>query len=1011
MTNFTRADPMTRSQSRLVLRTAPPSTLLRTGIALCALLALGVASVAAQTAPRKSSARAVPAAPVSNPATTSAATAGASYRVAPRPDWVVDPEGLAAPDTVTAVKGSARRELLLDLQSNHALPKAQYHVRVRVAATDPAALASVSQPQIQFNPAYQTLAVHEAAVWRQGRKSDRLQGARLELMRREANLDKAMIDGTQTLMAVLNDVQVGDVVEVAYTVEGDNPIFEGRIGHVFDLASQDPLDHLHLRMVAPRERKLVLRQLATTIEAERFDQGANQVVRVVRRNVPAVVQESNTPPWFKVYPSIQISDYRDWAEVDAWAQRLFAPARVAGPLVQKKIAELKASGLEGHALVSEALRFVQDEIRYFSASLGVSSHRPKAAEATLAERLGDCKDKTILLVTMLEALGIDAKPALVSMYRNRGVGAYAAGYEQFDHVITRAVVDGTTYWLDATVNGQGLELATRGQYPYGMALVIGANRGELDTVVQPSLHTARIDYAQRWDFTRLDAPATMQATMTVTGLSAERWRATAATSTPQQIADALAAAHARARPGLKLVGEPVIEDDRKANVFKVGVAFEYPFEAAYRVGGLDVDFSAVEMGEFLGGPNETTRRTPWMLDMPRRMTNTIEVIAPQPFTGQAPSPVDVQDKHFAYSVKATSSGSRYSYTRKLERRSDEVLPGDLAAYRDSAQRARGMLGHGSRVMLVDMKRLSPVFAAVERKLAADGITEDDELGKTLSRHSLRRAVDTLVLDGIGKDTPLAGRVHASLAASSIVLGAFADALTHAERALALQAPSDDNEENRALALIGLDRIDEAYERMQAAGLPPGRSQGGPAPSGGSERSERGGTDTSVDRKPFALAVMADIDLLRGRFAQAETALRELVERSDGPVRSRALLKLYLAAEHQGADRGKTAVAPHVAQADATRFQGALLHFLDGRIDRDALLALGREDKAMERLNLAEAYYYIGARLAAQGQAGEALAWYERVMQTKAVTAREVMLAKLVLVRAGRTTVAENAAAK
>ncbi len=968
MKTFTRADDMTRRHLRFVPSTVP--------IALCALLGLAATTGAAQSVPRKAAAKAATApsvAPVSNASTTSA-----PYRVAPRPDWVVDPEGLATPDTVTAVKGSPRRELLLDFQSNHALPKAQYHVRVRVAATDPAALASVSQPQIQFNPAYQTLAVHEAAVWRQGRKSDRLKGARIEVMRREANLDKAMIDGTQTLMAVLSDVQVGDVVEVAYTVEGDNPIFEGHIGHVFDLASQDTVDHLHLRLAAPLERKLVLRPLATTVEAERFEQGANQIVRVVRRNVPAVVAESNTPPWFKVYPSIQISDYRDWAEVDAWAGRLFTPAKVAGPLVQKKIADLKASGLEGEALVSEALRFVQDEIRYFSASLGVSSHRPKPAEQTLAERLGDCKDKTILLVTMLEALGIDAKPALVSMYRNRGIGAYAAGHEQFDHVITRAVVGGTTYWLDATVNGQGLELATRGQYPYGMALVIGG-AGELDTVAQPTAHAARIDYTQRWDFTRLDAPATMQATMTVTGLSAERWRATAAANTPQQIADSLAAGHARARPGLKMVGEPTIEDDRKRNVFKVGVNFEYPAETAYRIGGLDVDFTAVEMGEFVGSPNETTRRMPWLLDMPRRMTSTIEVIAPHPFSGQAPAPVDVQDKHFAFNVKAHASGSRYTYTRKLERRGDEVLPANLAGYRENVQRARGLLGHGQRVLLVDSKRLAPIVASVDRKLAADGITEDDELGKTLSRHSLRRAIDALVLDGIGKDTPLAGRVHASLAASSIALGAFADALTHADRALALQATSDDTEENRALALIGVDRIDEAYERLKS-------------PSIG-------------ERKPFALAVMADIDMHRGRHAQAESALRELVERAEGNTRSRALLKLYLAAEHQGTGRGKAAIAAHVEQADPAQLHGALLHFLDGRLDREALLAQGREDKSMERMNLAEAYYYIGARLAAQGQPVEALVWYERAMQTKAVPAREVMLAKLALVRAGRTTVA------
>jgi transglutaminase-like putative cysteine protease len=780
-------------------------------------------------------------------------------------------------------------------------------------------------------------------------------------------------------MAVLGDVQVGDVVEVAYTIDGDNPIFEGRIGHVLDLASDGPVDHLHLRATAPRDRTLYTKPLATTIEPERFDEGGEQVIRVVRRNVPAVVPEANTPPWFKVYPAIQISEYRDWSEVDAWAQRLFAPAKVAGPLVRAKVAELKASGLEGEALVAQALRFVQDEVRYFSASLGVNSHRPKSAEQTLAERLGDCKDKTTLLVTMLEALGFDAKPALVSTARNRGLANYHAGHEQFDHVITRAVVGGTTYWLDATVTGQGLELATRGQFPFGRALVVGGSGGDLETVPQPSAHASRIDYVQRWDFSRLDAPATLQATMTVAGAAAERWRATAASATPQQIADALAGAHARARPGLGLIGEPRIDDDRKANVLSIGVSFDYAAAAAYRMGGLDIDFTAFELTDYLQSPGETTRRTPWLLDMPRLVTSTIEVVAPQPFGSSVPAPVDVQDRHFAFSVKAQASGNRYSYTRKLERRGDEVLPANLAAYREHVQRVRGLVGHAQRVLLINAKDLAPVLAAVERRLAAEGV-DDDELGKTRSSLVIRRAVDTLVLERLGpKGGALAGRIEASLAEAAVGLGDFTAALAHADRALAVDAADDVAREQRGLALVGLGRLDDAYEHLQ--------------------RIRRG------EQRVAALAAMADLDRHRGRHAQAEALLREVIDAVDGPMRSRALLELFVAAEAQGAGRGKAAVAGHLDQADVGELHGALLHHMAGGVAHEDVLRLAHADKSRARSALAEAYYYLGALHAARGRAADALEWYERCANTRALSTREVRLARLELARAGRDTVA------
>jgi lipoprotein NlpI len=56
---------------------------------------------------------------------------------------------------------------------------------------------------------------------------------------------------------------------------------------------------------------------------------------------------------------------------------------------------------------------------------------------------------------------------------------------------------------------------------------------------------------------------------------------------------------------------------------------------------------------------------------------------------------------------------------------------------------------------------------------------------------------------------------------------------------------------------------------------------------------------------------------------------------------------------------------------------------------------------MERLNLAEAYFFIGQRHAALGEGDEALKWYERVLQTRAVPYREMTFARLELQRAKR----------
>ncbi|MFX8207373.1 transglutaminase domain-containing protein, partial [Acinetobacter baumannii] len=60
-----------------------------------------------------------------------------------------------------------------------------------------------------------------------------------------------------------------------------------------------------------------------------------------------------------------------------------------------------------------ALRFVQREVRYLGIEMGANSHAPHPPETVLPRRYGDCKDKTLLTLTLLGRLGIPASPALV----------------------------------------------------------------------------------------------------------------------------------------------------------------------------------------------------------------------------------------------------------------------------------------------------------------------------------------------------------------------------------------------------------------------------------------------------------------------------------------------------------------------------------------------------------------------------------------------------------------------
>eukprot|EP01137_Pigoraptor_chileana_P025111 Opistho-2@94085 len=132
---------------------------------VAALLALGVlgvpAGAAAQTAAAKPAGKPV-AKVASKPQASSypAVPAGAGYRFAPLPGWVRPVPAATSASAVAHAGAKARRELLVDMQVQLGSKDAQTFIRVHNTALDSSTLREVSEPQISFNPAYQTLVIH-----------------------------------------------------------------------------------------------------------------------------------------------------------------------------------------------------------------------------------------------------------------------------------------------------------------------------------------------------------------------------------------------------------------------------------------------------------------------------------------------------------------------------------------------------------------------------------------------------------------------------------------------------------------------------------------------------------------------------------------------------------------------------------------------------------------------------------------------------------------------------------
>ena len=939
---------------------------------LASLLSLAPVGTVAAATPAKpaaaaSTAKSAPTAtPKRAPAAVAPVRAGKGWTVAAVPAWVVP----VLEETPAAAAGapSQYRQELVDLQSNFGLPQAQHFARTRSTASDASALSAVSQWQLGFNPAYQRIMVHTATVTRGGVKLDKLKDAQLELMRREQSLEQSVITGVETLLILLTDVRVGDTVEVAYTVEGSNPIFEGKIESQQSMASGTPITAFHWRLLAPANRQLQTKSLGGDFQPEHRQLGDLQELRLVRRMVEAIIEEKETPPWFKVYPALLVSEYRNWAEVAAWGERVFQPSAVSDAALDQKVEEFRASGQSGATLVASVLRFVQDEVQYFSVALDQSSHRPKPATRTLAERSGDCKDKVTLLNTLLTRLGFDAKPALVSTRRHKGLAQFLPGTSEFDHVITRVLLDGKDIYLDPTLNNQGRNLDTRGQPSWGAALLV-APGSELQAIAEPPASANRMEFIQNWDFSQPGAPAVLNATTRVHGLLAEAYRRGLAQAGAAPIAESLTSVYPRVYSSLKTDGAPEIVDNLDSNMLEVRQRFTAKDFGEYADGLLTYELGSAELYDALAAPSEPKRKYAYRLGWVQQVDSSISVLAPRALSLKAPAPSEIADKHFRLTTRVQINGKQLQVQRSWERRAMEVLPADLDAYRQQAQRARGQLSNRLRLPLIDQDMIVKDFERLDRLTKKLIGGREDSLYRLVLRNQASQVRDTQVLLQAKQPSALARSALISRGESHNHLGEFSDALSDADAALAQAPDSEAARDVRGVALVGLGRLDEAQQEFAKV--------------------------ETFEARSGARYWMGQILVHQGRYAEAEKLLQQALTDSGGEQRDFVLLWLYLASE--GANKqGLQTITPYLDAADEKKLPGALLRYLGGKMDRAAVLRVAEESADMRRMNLAEAYFYFGQQARLQGDTAKFKSYMRDVLDTKVLPYREHTFAMLTL---------------
>ena len=549
---------------------------------------------------------------------------GLEVEVSPVPVWVTDFE-LGTKKAADSSAGNIKYHLY-DRQSN-ASSKPHHFYRLIKEANNTSGLESVSKLKVNFNPSFQQLMVHSADVYRDGKLIYTLNNNDIKIFSDESDLENEMLTGRAQALILLPSTQVGDVVDFKYSILGANPIFGDRNAYTFSLGWSVPLDLAHIRVVYPASKDINFRTMGVDLKPQETIENELKVLSWTLENPKPIFDEEQYPYGYVRYPFVAVSEYSSWSEVVEQQEPLYRNRNLPKDLMSR--IDGITQGLSDAEKVIAVLNFVQEEIRYLGLEYGVNAYKPHLPKEVWRDRRGDCKDKTLLLLSILDTLSIESYPALVHTDYREGLRNALPAPNNFDHVIANVIVDGESYWLDPTRAPQSGKLNEIAYYSYDQALVLKKGQSALTHMPLDSADNDQTFIVEEITIGDYTAPIRLKVSSLYKGKSAEKMKSRFENDHLSKIEQQYIQFYQK-QYGQVLDHQTMLYDyDAEKNQFTVEES--YLIDSFFKFEGKNVSFNvnASLVNDQLNIPSSQNRQSPFYLGRAKYVHHQIKIHFPQ----------------------------------------------------------------------------------------------------------------------------------------------------------------------------------------------------------------------------------------------------------------------------------------------------------------------------------------------------------------------------------------------
>ncbi|MEI7724254.1 MAG: DUF3857 domain-containing protein [Bacteroidota bacterium] len=567
-------------------------------------------------------------------------------RIGPAPGWItpVTPEYGPIPSGKAMQAGYYY--LLFNIQERTGIQQRYDHLAVKVLNNE--GVQSMADISVDFNPSYEKLLFHTLQVIRDGKVINKLNSNEIKVIQREVNLDQYMYDGMQTALINLKDIRINDIIEYAYSITGYNPIFGDHFSDYLQMEFSAPVRHLIRRVIVPSDHLFNFKYLNGAAQPVITSAGNEKTYLWEAKEIPSLTLDINTPYWYNPVKTVYMSDYASWADIATWGLDLFT---VSDP--EKKELERRIEGIicrkPADSVIVQAIRFVQDRIRYLGFEDGMNAHRPDKPNAVMNQLYGDCKSKSLLLAEILKLRGIDAWPILVNSNTGKVLGEKLPSPLAFNHCVTGFFAMGKIWYADPTISNQGgdLEHLFFPAYEFGLDLKTGTK----SLTPLPTATYASTKVREQYTLDRIGAGATLKVTTIYKGGDADYQRSSIATTNPADITRQFQNFYSALFPTIKPICDVVVHDQRGGDNSLV-MEEQYSIDSMWKRSNtnqkvLVCEFYPLSFATFFTGKKSPPRTMPYMLGYPIDYEHQTVVELPEEWTARDDA-IDRGSEFFQY---------------------------------------------------------------------------------------------------------------------------------------------------------------------------------------------------------------------------------------------------------------------------------------------------------------------------------------------------------------------------